>query len=95
MSCHNLSFSREEKDIAVKRTPLHLWYLKWLLKCRRKRAVLTVKCDTHLDAMENSVPVPSMVIHNIDVIQVGICPIYKLLDHIQCDSSGLLNFIIH
>lgn len=57
--------------------------------------MLPVKCDTHLAPVDNGVPVPAVVIHHIDVIQVSICPVHQLLDHIQCHSCGLLNFIIH
>lgn len=62
---------------------------------RREKAALTLKCNTHLAAMDNVVPVPAVVIHHIDVIQVGVGPVHQLLDHIQCNSRGLLNFIIH
>lgn len=83
-SCHNLASLN--------------WVGREYLWCGahgRQKAPLTVKCDTHLVPMDNVVPVPAMVIHYIDVIQVGVCPVHQLLDHIQCHSSGLLNFIIH
>lgn len=85
--------------------PLHvtIWRLSigvgreylWCGAHGRQKALLTVKCDTHLVPVDNIVPVPAMVIHYIDVIQVGVCPVHQLFDHIQCYSSGLLNFIIH
>lgn len=56
---------------------------------------LTVKCDTHLASMDDGMPVLAVVIHHIDIIQVGISPVHQLLDDIQCHSSWLLNFIIH
>lgn len=82
-SCHNLE-------------PLN-WIGRKYLWCGqgRQKAALTVKCDTHLAPVDNVVPVPAVVIHYIDVIQVGVCPVHQLLDHVQCHSSGLLNFIIH
>lgn len=61
----------------------------------KKKIVLTVKYDTHLAPVDYGVPVPAVVIHHVDVIQVGVCPVHQLLDHVQCHSSGLLNFIIH
>lgn len=45
--------------------------------------------------MDDGVPVLALVIHNINVIQVGIRPVHQLLDHIQCHSCGPLNFIMH
>lgn len=60
-----------------------------------KKAALMVNRDTHLAPVDYGVPIPAVIIHHINVIQVGVCPVYQLLDHIQCHSSGLLNFIIH
>lgn len=54
-----------------------------------------VKCDTHLVTMDNGVPVAALVIHHIDVIQVGVRPVHQFLDEVQCHSSGLLDFVIH
>lgn len=54
----------------------------------------SVQSGTHLAAVDNGVPVLALVIHHVDVIQVGIGPIHQLLDHIQRHSSGLLDFII-
>lgn len=45
--------------------------------------------------MGNGVPVLSLVIHYVDVIQVGISPIHQLLDDIQCHSCGLFNPVVH
>lgn len=40
------------------------------------------ECDTHLASVDNVVPVLAVVIHYIDVIQVGVCPVHQLLDHV-------------
>lgn len=61
----------------------------------KTKAAFIVKYDTHLAPVDNGVPVLAVVIHHIDVIQVGVCPVHQLLDQVQCQSSGLLNFIIH
>lgn len=57
--------------------------------------MLLEECDTHLAAVDNVVPVPAVVIHHIDVIQVGVGPVHQLLDHVQRHGGGLLHFVIH
>lgn len=53
------------------------------------------KRGTYLAPVDDGVPVLSSVIHHVDVIQVGICPVHQLLDYIQGHSCGLFDLIIH
>lgn len=62
---------------------------------KKESPALAEECDTHLAAVDNVVPVPAVVIHHIDVIQVGVGPVHQLLDHVQRHGGGLLNFVIH
>lgn len=62
---------------------------------KKESPLLAEECDTHLAAVDNVVSVPAVVIHHIDVIQVGVGPVHQLLDHIQRHGGGLLDFVIH
>lgn len=51
--------------------------------------------DTHFAPVDDVVPVLPVVIHNIDVIQVGVCPVHQLPDYIQRHGGGQLDSVIH
>lgn len=68
-----------------------------LMMCNQQmtEAALMSKRDTYFAPMDDVVPVLPIIIHNIDVIQVGVCPVHQLPDYIQCHGGGQLDSVIH
>lgn len=63
--------------------------------CRDLSFQLSRTFGTHLASLDDVVSVLAIVIHNLNVIQICICPVDQLLYHVQCHCGWLLNLIIH
>lgn len=44
--------------------------------------------SSHQQPLDNSVPVLALVVHNLDVVQVGISPVHQPADEVQRDAVG-------
>lgn len=48
-----------------------------------------VQCScSHQQALDNGVPVLSLIVHHLDVVQVSIGPVHQPADEIQRDAVG-------
>lgn len=56
---------------------------------------MTSQRDTHFAPVDDAVPVLPIVIHHIDVVQVGVCPVHQLPDYVQRHGGGQLDSVIH
>ena len=57
---------------------------------------MEVQCScSHQQALDNGVPVLSLVVHHLDVVQVGVGPVHQPADEIQRDAVGEYDLAVH
>lgn len=50
---------------------------------------------SHQQALDDGVPVFAFIVHNLDVVQIGIGPVHEPADEVQRDAVGEYNLTVH
>lgn len=50
---------------------------------------------SHQQPLDDGVPVPALVVHHFDVVQVGVCPVHQPADQVQRDAVREHNLTVH
>lgn len=45
-------------------------------------------CASHQQSLDDGVPVLALVVHHLDVVQVGVGPVHQSADQVQRDAMG-------